>query len=164
MVVFEPEQRAYSRAADEGEHTLPLKGIMRIIWSHVWVIVLVVSIITGIAAGSSFAQTPTYESSVKLLVGQREGAGTSANLGNQVEGLQQLTKTLTEAVSSHPVAEAAIEQLNLGIALEGVLEHLKVEQIPETQYIKADYRDSSPERAHRWSTPSGTCSPSGSPR
>lgn len=148
MAVFESEQKAHPQVTDEGEHALPLRDVLRIIWSRLWIIVLVIVVTMGIAAGFSFVQRPVYESSTELLVGQKQEAGdASTNLGSNVEGLQRLTKTLTEAASSRPVAEAVIEQQGLETTPESLLEDLKVQQIPETQFIKVDYRDSNPERA-----------------
>ncbi len=147
-MVLEPRHKAYPQEAEEGEHVLPLRGIVRVLWRRLWLIVLVMVVLTGTAVGFSLVQTSTYEGSLKLLVGQRQEAGTPpANLGGNIEGLERLTKTLTEAVSSRLVAEAVVERLNLGIAPEDLLENLKVQQIPETQFIRVDYRDSDPRRA-----------------
>ncbi len=143
---LEPRQRAYSQA-DESEHMLSLRDVVRIIWSRFWVVLLTVVTLVGIAVGFSLTQTPTYEAVVKVLVGQRQDVGDTSNLGSNVEGLQRLTKTLAEAAITRPVAEAATERLNLGIAPENLLENLEAQQIPETQFITVSYRDSNPERA-----------------
>ena len=146
MVVVESEHRARPQY-DVGEDILSLREIISIILSRLWVIVLVVLVVVGVTVGFSFSQTPTYESSVKILVGQREEAGTSSTLGSDISGLQQLTKTLSVAVSSYPVAEAVTEQLNSDITPEELLENLEAQQIPETQFIQVTYSDPSPERA-----------------
>ncbi len=145
-MVLETEQRAYSQATDEGEHMLALRDVIRIIWSRLWVILLVVVVVVGITAGYSLLQTPTYEASSRVLIGQRQEVGDAANLGGNVEGLQQLTRTLSEAAISRPVAEAVIERLDLGITPENLLENLRAQQIAETQFIVVSYRDSNPER------------------
>jgi non-specific protein-tyrosine kinase len=64
-----------------------------------------------------------------------------------VEGLQQLTKTLTEIVNSRPIAETATERLNSQDDPEDLLTKLRVQQIPETQIITVSYRDFNPEKA-----------------
>lgn len=105
---------------------------------------LVPVVFTGAAAGFSLGQAPTYEASIKILVGQESGI--TQNPGD-VTGLQQLTRTLSEGVNSRPVAEAAISQQNLPMTTEEFQEHLTVEQIRETQFVQVSYEDSSPERA-----------------
>jgi len=91
-----------------------------------------------------------YESSIVVLVGQRQLTdASSGNLAANVEGLQRLTKTLTEAVARRPTAEAVVKQLDLGIAPWEVLKNLKAQQIPDTQFIQVTYQDSDPERAQQ---------------
>jgi len=150
MVALGSERKAYPQY-DEGERdVLSLRDIVRIILKRLWVIVLVTLVLVGVAVGFSLAQTPTYESSIKVLVGQRqatEDSGSLGNLGNDIQGLQQLTTTLTAAVDSRPVAEAVIKRLNLDMTPESLLANLDAQQIPDTQFIQVTYRDSNPERA-----------------
>ena len=102
--------------------------------------------LVGTAVGFSLVQTPMYESSIKILVGQERGISqTPAEAG----GLRELTKTMAEGVNSRPVAEGAIRQLNLGVAPEDFLKQVTIEQIPETQFVRVNYRDPSPERAQQ---------------
>jgi capsular polysaccharide biosynthesis protein len=108
---------------------------------------LVTAVLTGAIIGLSFAQTPTYEASIKILVGQESGITQDPNY---VYGLQQLTQTMTQSVSSRPLAEAVIDKENLRVTPEKFLEkHLTVEQIPETQLIEVAYTDTDPRRAQR---------------
>ena len=81
-------------------------------------------------------------------MGQEQGSSTPGNLGSDVQGLQQLTQTMAEGVSSIPVAKAVIQQHDLRMTPEDFLEnHLSVKQIGPTQYIQVSYTDPSPERA-----------------
>jgi capsular polysaccharide biosynthesis protein len=66
-----------------------------------------------------------------------------------VEGLQQLTMTIVEGVSSRPIAQAVIQQQNLQTTPRVFLENLKVEQVGGTQFIEVYYTDANPERARR---------------
>ena len=98
----------------------------------------------------SLLQQPTYEASANILVGQEQGTSTSGNLGGDIQGLEQLTQTMVEAVSSRPLAQTVIDQLDLNVTPEDFLEErLSVQQIPETQFIEISYADSSPERAQQ---------------
>lgn len=114
---------------------------------RLWIIVLVMVVLGGAAAGFSLMQTPTYEASTKILVGQERGI---TQAPSDAMGLLQLTQTMAEGVSSRPVAETAIRQQNLRMSPEDLLgENLSVEQIPNTLFILVTYTDTDPERARR---------------
>lgn len=147
-MVSEPEhERGVYPLDGESQDTLSLREILRIISGHFWVIVIIVTVCLGISIGYSLAQTPMYESSSTILVGQRQQSGGSPTLGSDVAGLQQLTTTLVVAADSRPVAEAVIQRLNLKTTPEAFLENLKAQQIPDSLYIQISYTDPNPESA-----------------
>src|SRR3954470_13367418 len=114
-MVFESNQKVHSQP-DEGADVLSLRDVVHIIRSRIWLILLVVCSVTGITVGYTLMQTPMYKSSIVVLVGQRQLTdASSGNLAANVEGVQRLTKTLTEAVARRPTAEAVVKQLDLGI-------------------------------------------------
>jgi capsular exopolysaccharide synthesis family protein len=124
-----------------------LRDSLRVIRRRLWVIGIVAVVLTGASLGFSLSQTPMYEASITILVGQESGI---TQTPNDVMGLQQLTQTMTEGVSSRPVAKTVISQEGLRIPLEDFLDNrLSVEQVNATQFIQVDYRDPSPERARR---------------
>ena len=129
-------------------YVLSFGDFFRTLRERFWVILLTVVLALGVALAISLLQQPTYEASTKILVGQEQGTSTSGNLAGDVQGLEQLTQTMAEAVSSRPLAQTVIEQLNLSVTPEDFLENkLSVEQIPETQFIQVSYTDNDPERA-----------------
>jgi capsular polysaccharide biosynthesis protein len=131
--------------ASGGEYVISLEGILQVVRRRLWVILLVAAVLAGAAVGYSRAQTPIYEASIKILVGQQRGDQSYVGTFD----LQQLTGTMAEGIDSRPIAQAVIQQLGLRITPEGFLGRLSVEQIPETQFIEVYYTDSSPERAQR---------------
>ena len=137
-------------ASNFGDEVFSLKDALQVVRRRIWVIALTVIVFLVAALGLSLLQTPRYEASIMVLVGQDEEAAGTPNLGGDVQGLQQFTQTLTEAVQSRPVAEAVIQDLNLEVTPETFLENrLTAQQISETQFIEVSYVDSSPERAQR---------------
>ena len=120
--------------------------ILQTLRRRVWTIVLVAVVTTGSALGFSLLQTPTYEASVQILVGQMTTSDT--NLGSDVSGLQELALTVAKAVPTTPVAEAVVERLNLpeGSA-QKVLRHTTAEPDPGTMFVNVSYKDSDPQRA-----------------
>lgn len=133
--------------ASRGEYMVSLGDLLRVVWKRLWIILLVTIVLVGSAVGFSLKQTPVYEASIKLLVGQEQQRDVSGSLGSDVQGLQQLTLTVTDLVSTRPVAEAVIERLNLRMSAEEFLENIEVEQVANTQSIQVSYKDPSPERA-----------------
>ncbi len=133
----------------QDDYVLSLRDILGVLWRRLWVILLVAAVLAGSAVGFSFLQTPTYEASIKILVGQEQEGGAPNNLGSDVQGLQQITQTMAEAVSTRPVAEAVIQEQNLRTTPEDFLENLGVEQVASTQFIEVTYEDTSPEEARR---------------
>jgi len=143
--------RVATRTADvrilENEPPFFLNEVLQVVWKRLWVVILMVPICVGVAVGISLAQTPVYEASVKILVGQEAKEGQQDSLSSSVEGLQQLTQTMVVAINSRPVAEDVIQRLELQMTPEDLLDNLTIEQIGTTQFIQLYYRDSDPEKA-----------------
>ena len=135
------------QGTNESELVLSQADLIRILRRRLWVIVLVGLVFAGAAAGFSFLQTPTYEASIKILIGQKQTGDTAPDLGNEVAGLQQLTGTMVEAVQTGPVAQGVIQRLDLSISQTDFLENLSAEQIGTTSFIDVSYTDTKPERA-----------------
>jgi capsular polysaccharide biosynthesis protein len=131
----------------EGEYVISLRELLQVLLKRLWLIVLVAFVFTGVTMGFTLAQAPEYEASIKMLVGQEQGNTNSGTLQGEVVGLQRLAQTMVEGIKTRPVAEAVVQQLDLQMGPGDVLERLSVEQIRETQFIQASYRDPSPERA-----------------
>jgi capsular polysaccharide biosynthesis protein len=142
----------YTGAPTDGfadEYPLHLGDLLRVVWRRSWVIALVAIISAGAAVGFSLLQTPQYEASIKVLIGQNEAAGTSSNLGQDIQGLQMLTQTMAEVVHTRTVAEAVIQDQDLHTNSTGLLDNMSVEQAAETQIIEVSYEDPSPEQAQQ---------------
>lgn len=124
-----------------------LSNPLQVIRRRLWVIMLVAVVSAGVATGFSLWQTPEYEASIKILVGQEQVRGASDNIQDEVQGLQQLTATMAEAIRTRPVAQDVIGRLDLPISTEAFLNSLTVEQVADTQFIQVSYEDFSPDRA-----------------
>nr|WP_273844811.1 Wzz/FepE/Etk N-terminal domain-containing protein [Rubrobacter calidifluminis] len=139
----------YERAPTENEYYSSIRDIFRVIWKRLWVIVLVAALFTGAAAGIGYLQKPVYDASAQLLVGQKQIKDPKGSVlsPSDVQGLQQLTQTMTVAVDSKPIAEQVIKNLHLRMSPQQLLDNLKAEQVQSTQFIQLDYRGTNPERA-----------------
>jgi capsular polysaccharide biosynthesis protein len=161
------------------EQLLPRVNPIRAIRRRWWMIALVVVVAVAVAAAYiHYIQTPTYKASLKILVGhevpetqtvtqqQREGEkegilewqnSTNAtesfappSINTELQGLQQLTKTIAEAVETRPVMEPVVQRLerqDFLVDLQTVQRNLQAKQSGETQFIDISYQDSTPEGA-----------------
>ena len=135
-----------SEEAVVGEYTQALREFLRVIRKRLWVIALSGVVLVVAALGYTFAQTPIYEATIKILIGNEGGITQDPS---DVQGLQQLTQTIAEAINSDDVAQAVVSQQNLDITPGDILNNLRAEQIKTTQLIAVSYRDSNPQRAQQ---------------
>ena len=128
---------------EQGELVLPVSDLFRVVRRWFWLILLMAFGCAALAMGYSLTQTPMYQASIKILVGQ-EGEITADS--TEVRNLQDLTTTLSEAIESRPVAEGVVERLGLRVSPETLLESMNAEPVAETQFIEVSYTASDPER------------------
>jgi capsular polysaccharide biosynthesis protein len=132
------------------EHGITVRHFLQVIRQRFWVAALSAILITGMVVGYSFAQTPVYEASIKILIGQQRAEETPPGaLGSAATGLQQITKSMTETLDTRPVAEGVIQELDLHESPDGLLGNLTARQVGNTQVIQVTYSDTSPEEAQR---------------
>ena len=127
------------------------RNIRRAILRRLWIVLLVVLIFLGTTLGISLWQTPVYEASARLAVGVRQEPGVTpdTDLSNNVEGLQQVTLSVVEAIYSRAVAEEVIQRLGLQMQPADLLGNLTVEQEGTTVFIQLSYKDADPQRAQQ---------------
>jgi len=136
------------------EETTPGRGnmyspqrILQTLRRRMWTIVVVAAVTVGSALGFSLLQTPTYEASVMILVGQETTSDTNLGAADVTE-LQELALTVAKAVPTTPVAETVVERLGLREeSATGMLNKISAEADPGTMFVNVSYRDSDPERA-----------------
>ena len=124
----------------------PVETVLQTLLRRMRAIIVVMVVVTGAALGFSLAQTPVYEASVKILVGQESTADTS--LAGDISGLQDLTLTVAKGTQTIPVAQGVVEQLNLPEHRTGeILQNMSVESEPGTMYVNIYYASSNPKEA-----------------
>ena len=127
-----------------GGYVFTIKDAAQVIRSWLWAIVLVTLLVSGITLGYSLLQIPTYQANVQVLVGQEPNSSPYNPMAAQ--DLQSLTQTMTEVIKTRPIAEAAIQQLNLEMSPESVIGNLTAQQVKTTQLIDVSYKDTDPQR------------------
>lgn len=143
--------------ADGHGEVLSFKELLQVVRRRLWMILLLALLMSGAAmAYSLLLQTPKYEATIKVLIGQDAGNPESrSSLGDEVQGLLQLTATMAEAVDSRSVAERVISDLNLATTPQEFSRNLTAQQVPETQFIEVSYADTNPARAQQVANTTG---------
>jgi capsular polysaccharide biosynthesis protein len=131
----------------EDEKVVPLGNILHVLRTYIWLILFVMLLGVGIALGYSFLQTPQYEASTKILVGQNSESIEEAGSGESGEQLQGLTETMSEAIRTRLVAEEVIRQNGLTLNPDALLDRIVATQVGTTQFIQVSYTDSDPQTA-----------------
>jgi polysaccharide biosynthesis transport protein len=131
----------------EDQQPLSVGDVAQILRRRLWVLILVPLAISGTALAFSLLQTPTYEASATVLVGQQQGQSDSPA---RVEELQALIPSALEIITTRPVAEEATSGLDLAMDSEAVLENLSADQTIESgQLIELSYTDTDARRSER---------------
>ncbi len=123
--------------------------VLRVIWRRLWTIVLVAVVITGSALAFSLAQTPTYQASILIAVGQETpDSPDEAARGGSLVDAEQLVATAATAIDAAPVAQGAVERLNLpGGEVPAVLAGMEAAAQPGTTFVEVTYTDTDPRQA-----------------
>src|SRR5215217_8796878 len=115
------------------------------------------SLLVAVAVGvASLLQTPKYEASAQLWVDWQQGDQQTyvTRSGEEIqtlppggEGLQTIILTIIDAIDSRPVAEEAIQRLNLDMTPAELLDNLTIEQVESTSFIVLTYQGNDPVEA-----------------
>ena len=140
----EPESQFSTRPEEEDE-IVSLKAFLQVIWRRAWILLATLVVFVGLAIASSQTQTPLYEASIKVLIGQKGDTTYAMGVGD----LQGLTQTMAEAVGTRSIAEAVVEELDSKTKPQDVQANLSAEAIESTQFLTITYVDTNPERARR---------------
>jgi capsular polysaccharide biosynthesis protein len=131
----------------EDQQPVSVGDVAKFLRRRMSVIILVPLLLAGTAVAVSFIQTPVYEASATVLVGQQQGQGDSPA---RVEELQALIPSAVEIITTRPVAEEATSGLGLATDPGVVLENLSAQQtIDGGQLIELSYTDTDARRAER---------------
>jgi capsular polysaccharide biosynthesis protein len=131
----------------EDQQPLSAGDVAQFLLRRLWVIILVPLAIAGSALAFSLLQTPTYEASATVLVGQQQGQGDSPA---RVDELQALIPSAVEIITTRPVAEEATSRLDLATDPGAVLENLSAQQTIESgQLIELSYTDTDARRSEQ---------------
>jgi capsular polysaccharide biosynthesis protein len=115
---------------------------------------VVVSLLVALLVWSwSISQTPRYESTAKMVVGQRQPPSECAHgicliPNSPLKGIETFTRVVAKAVTTTAVAEHATDRLNLPEgSVEKVLENTSARADPGTPIVDVTYTSTNPKTA-----------------
>jgi capsular polysaccharide biosynthesis protein len=138
---------APNQAGPPEEQPVSVGDVARFLRRRMSVIVLAPLLLAGTAVAFSLLQTPSYQASATVLVGQQQRQDDSPA---RVEELQALIPSAVEIITTRPVAEEATSGLDQATDPAVVLENLSAQQTIESgQLIEVSYTDTDVRRAER---------------
>ena len=113
-------------------------------------VIIVLTVLAGIAAG--YFNTPrasTYAAEATIYVGSRQlGTGEQARVSNDtLLGLERVIKTFATMIDSEPIAEAALQRVDVGRSAGTVVGETEAIPVPGTQLLKIRVTDPDPSAA-----------------
>jgi capsular polysaccharide biosynthesis protein len=105
-------------------------------------------LVAAVVTSASALQTPTYEATARMLVGQEQQKSHGGIHPLPPPG-DALTQTLMIYIDTRPVAREAIRRLDVRMSPDELLNNLTVEQVESSQFLRLTYTDTDPARAAR---------------
>src|SRR4051812_34024911 len=110
-----------------------------------WLLPIGVAVALAAAAVVNYATPKSYQSTVRLITGQDTQQGAADY--NSIIAAQELAKTFAARVTTRPVMDGVIQQLQLQTDAITLARHVKVELIPETQMFDVTVDSTKPDEA-----------------
>jgi capsular exopolysaccharide synthesis family protein len=114
--------------------TLDLRDYIAVLRRRKWTIVLTIVGVVAAAMTVTLLQTPEYESSTKLVVTATGAASDESILQELILGEREL-ETQREIVTSVPVAQRAMERLEVSTDPNALLERIRVDAVRDTNIL-----------------------------
>lgn len=129
----------------DDEIEIDLMEIVMVLVHYLWVIVLAAVIVGGAAfAFSRFVITPTYESTTRILVLNRQDTGNSNLTYSDLQLGTSLTKDYPELIQSRYVVEKVIESFELDTTYEAFINKVAVTTKSDSRIIDITITDPDP--------------------
>ncbi|SHK14644.1 Capsular polysaccharide biosynthesis protein [Hathewaya proteolytica DSM 3090] len=129
------------------EDSINIVDIMQIIKKRLKLVIIMplfMAIIVG--AISAILIKPTYEASTKLFIG-KDDASSEKYSQSDIMMYQTLMKTYSEAIKTKDLMKKAVESKDYNIDVDGALDSLTVNTMPNTQILQIKFKNTEPTMA-----------------
>lgn len=132
----------------EEEIEIDLMEIFMVLLHYIWIILAAAVIVGGAAfTFSRFVVTPTYESTTRILVLNRQDGGNGNLTYSDLQLGTSLTKDYPELIQSRYVVEKVIEMFELNTTYEAFIKKIQVSTKSDSRIIDITLTDPDPMRA-----------------
>lgn len=132
----------------EEEIEIDLMEIFMVLLHYIWIILAAAAIVGGAAfTFSRFVITPTYESTTRILVLNRQDGGNGNLTYSDLQLGTSLTKDYPELIQSRYVVEKVIEMFELNTTYEAFIKKIQVSTKSDSRIIDITLTDPDPMRA-----------------
>lgn len=120
---------------EDDEITIDLGELLLVIWKKMYLVVIVTLLFSVLAyLGTKFLITPMYTSTTKLYVLAKQNDDSAVTYNELVTGTY-LTQDYKELVTSRPVMEKVISNLNLDLTTSQLKSHISIETPEDTRIL-----------------------------
>ena len=120
---------------EDDEITIDLWELLLAIWKKMYLVVIVTLLFSALAyLGTKFLITPMYTSTTKLYVLAKQSDDSAVTYNELVTGTY-LTQDYKELVTSRPVMEKVISNLNLDMTTSQLKSHISIETPEDTRIL-----------------------------
>lgn len=129
----------------DNEIEIDLMEIFMVLLHYIWVIVMAAVIVGGAAfAFSRFVITPTYESTTRILVLNRQDTASGNLTYSDLQLGTSLTKDYPELIQSRYVVEKVMEMFELDTSYEAFIKKIQVSTKSDSRIIDITITDPDP--------------------
>jgi receptor protein-tyrosine kinase len=132
--------------SEQDQGGIGLRHYLDVLWRRKWIVLAVLAVAIGAAAGLSALQTPIYRAQTKIVIGQGKTLIPPTVLG---QANQTLTATMADLAQSNVLARNVVDNLGLKETPEQLLAKISVSINPQTAVMDVFVDDHSQSRARR---------------
>jgi non-specific protein-tyrosine kinase len=130
----------------EQSNQLDIIWILNVLWRRKWLIIGLVflALVTSITVVRQLP--PEYQASTTIMIEQSKSS--NLNEYSMLMAGERLALTYSQIITSRPILEQAIADLNLSLTVEELEEKITVQNISNTQLIKITVTNASPHQVY----------------
>ena len=130
----------------EQNNQLDIIWILNVLWRRKWLIVGLVFLALATSIIMVRQLPPEYQASTTIMIEQSKSS--NLNEYSMLMAGERLALTYSQIITSRPILEQAIADLNLSLTVEELEEKITVQNISNTQLIKITVTNASPHQVY----------------
>jgi capsular exopolysaccharide synthesis family protein len=141
------------RGPDDSQPDIDLMEYVGLVWSHRWMVLIVLAVTVAISATWAFTQPKRYRSSIKIAIDSTPGIATKSIFGTNWWEMERYILDQVQVLKTEMLAQRVVDRLGLDTHPEwggptsarALVGSLEVEQVQETDIIELSLTGLDPE-------------------